>query len=716
MNTPAICPQCQAVLPPGHQSSLCPKCLLQLGFESRAQAAEEATATYRPRFLIPTPEELASRFPHLEILEQIGHGGMGVVYRARQRDLDRIVALKILRSDIETDRNFADRFQREARAMARLNHPNIVTVYDFGRQDELYYFLMEYIDGTNLRQVEQTGQLTPLQALAIVPQVCGALQYAHEQGVVHRDIKPENILVLRDGRVKIADFGLAKLTGQADDGHLTGTWQVMGTPHYMAPEQVERPTTVDHRADIYSLGVVIYEMLTGELPLGRFPVPSRKVQIDVRLDDVVLRALEKEPDRRYQRVTDVQSAVESIQQTPVKRSKSPRAPLPADPEKLRQHLLDAVRLSSKALVWLGAGEIVLGMLFVFLPPLALLFMLFGALSVWAGLQLRHCENYTLTLAACCISLLPLSPLWGFKAIFLAMALYVLWRDRVEQGFTEAEWADCEVRKSIIAMGREMRDRTHRFWLAITSRTEPVIGFTGAVVTHPGLWAAGLILFWSCAWSLYCLVLSFHTLDLVTWSAPQHQRVASWNLTVTVLGWLCWLVGEVVIIRRTLRWYAARRQSQPFSHYEGPRTALLASMGLCVMLSLLIQAALSLDVSLWGFHNVYELAGLTEAGIILGVFGILCGMSAALIGWRLLRWVTRIILILTGGFSVYVGFASSGQQLVVSPTLLVLLPIILAAPASIWGLWGTRQPRLQSSIVANETSAPVVPPVSPAAAT
>ena len=146
-----------------------------------------------------------------------------------------------------------------------------------------------------------------------MPKICEALQYAHEQGIVHRDIKPENILLDKSGRVKIADFGIAKMIGdEAGQQTLTGTKEAVGTPHYMAPEQIEKPLTVDHRADIYSLGVVFYEMLTGELPLGKFQPPSAKVQIDVRLDEVVLHALEKEPERRYQQASQVRTAVETI--------------------------------------------------------------------------------------------------------------------------------------------------------------------------------------------------------------------------------------------------------------------------------------------------------------------------------------------------------------------------------------------------------------------
>jgi tRNA A-37 threonylcarbamoyl transferase component Bud32 len=256
---------------------------------------------------------LSALFPQLEILELLGQGGMGAVYKARQRGLDRLVALKILPAEAARDPAFAERFGREARALARLNHPHIVTVYDYGQANGLYYFVMEYVEGLNLREVLRRGHLEPKQALRIVPQICEALQFAHDEGVVHRDIKPENILLDKKGRVKIADFGIAKLLGGKKEGYaLTGPWQVVGTAHYMAPEQMDNPLAVDHRADIYSLGVVFYEMLTGKLPMGRFAPPSKQVQVDVRLDDVVLKSLEHEPERRYQHVSEVKTQVEAI--------------------------------------------------------------------------------------------------------------------------------------------------------------------------------------------------------------------------------------------------------------------------------------------------------------------------------------------------------------------------------------------------------------------
>jgi predicted Ser/Thr protein kinase len=240
---------------------------------------------------------------------------MGAVYRARQKKLGRVVALKLLHADLSADPAFVARFLREASALARLAHPGIVAIYEYGEQGARCWLLMEYVDGTNLRALLREKKLEPRQALAIVRQLCDALQFAHDEGVVHRDIKPENVLVDRRGSVKLADFGLAKLVG-APEAALTQVDQVMGTPHYMAPEQVEHPRDVDHRADIYSLGVVFYEMLTGELPLGRFAPPSKRVEVDVRLDEIVLRSLEHERERRYQHAAQVKTDVQHVESAP----------------------------------------------------------------------------------------------------------------------------------------------------------------------------------------------------------------------------------------------------------------------------------------------------------------------------------------------------------------------------------------------------------------
>jgi tRNA A-37 threonylcarbamoyl transferase component Bud32 len=252
----------------------------------------------------PTPEEMAPKFPLFEITECLGRGGMGVVYKARQKSLDRWVAIKVLAPERVGEERFAERFAREAQLLARLNHPNIVTVYDYGQTDGLFFIVMEYVDGVNLRDLLRDGKVEARQALAIVPPVCDALQYAHDKGIVHRDIKPENLLIDRDGRVKIADFGIAALVGAGGEA--------AGTPPYMAPEQAGREAAVDHRADIYALGVVLYELLTGERPGGDLMTPLRRLQIDVRLDEIVLRALEKAPERRFQTAVEFRTRVETV--------------------------------------------------------------------------------------------------------------------------------------------------------------------------------------------------------------------------------------------------------------------------------------------------------------------------------------------------------------------------------------------------------------------
>ena len=262
---------------------------------------------------LPLPTDIAAHFPQLQIIEIVGHGGMGVVYKARQKSLDRMVALKVLLPSEDRDASFAERFDRESRSMARLQHPNIVTVHDSGQVDDLYFFIMEYIDGSNLRQIMDGEKVQQVSALLIVGQICDALAYAHEEGIVHRDIKPENILLDKNGRVKIADFGIAKLVSRSDtDYTLTRPQQIMGTMHYMAPEQIESTFEVDHRADLYSLGVVFYELLTGDLPIGRFPLPSERAPVDGRLDEIVLRALAWEPAQRYQRAEDVKTDVQAV--------------------------------------------------------------------------------------------------------------------------------------------------------------------------------------------------------------------------------------------------------------------------------------------------------------------------------------------------------------------------------------------------------------------
>ncbi|MEM1450139.1 MAG: serine/threonine-protein kinase [Planctomycetota bacterium] len=320
--TTTTCWRCGAELRPGDRS-LCSVCMLEA-------ARTPAPAPGAGPFAAPSLAELGQHFPHLEVLELIGQGGMGAVYRARQPRLDRDVALKVMRPEASGESAFTERFLREARVLARLSHPNVVGVHDFGVEGDLHWLMMEFVDGSNLREVLEAGKLPPEDAFALVPQICEALQYAHDHGVVHRDIKPENILLDASGRVRIADFGLARLDGgegPLEDLRLTRSHEVFGTPRYMAPEQLEGARDVDHRADIYALGAVFYELLTGELPLGHFDPPSkRRGGVDERVDDVVMRALAKEPDRRFQRASEVGEAVRGIE-----RGEAPPRPLARRP-------------------------------------------------------------------------------------------------------------------------------------------------------------------------------------------------------------------------------------------------------------------------------------------------------------------------------------------------------------------------------------------------
>lgn len=235
---------------------------------------------------------------------------MGEVYQARQTALERLVAIKLLPIEISSKHDFAASFRREAQAMARLNHPNIVSVYDFGQTtDGRLYCIMEYVQGSNLFEIIHKVGLDLEQTLSVIEQICAALGYAHGKGVVHRDIKPGNVLVDTESNVKVADFGLARLMdSSADNAGATTTDFVFGTPDYMAPEQ-RRDMDVDHRADIYSLGIMTYEMLCGEVPRGAFQLPSQRTGCDGRIDQIVLKAMQQSPDLRYQSTAEIEADI-----------------------------------------------------------------------------------------------------------------------------------------------------------------------------------------------------------------------------------------------------------------------------------------------------------------------------------------------------------------------------------------------------------------------
>lgn len=284
---------------------------------SAAQSTEPDEPSDWGTFVAPTTEELGQQLPEFEILELIGQGGMGAVYKANQTKLDRIVALKLLAPLQGPDvHNFAERFEMEGQAMAQMSHPNIVKGHDLGQTENgQRYIVMEYVDGSDLHNAIQTGQLNTGHALSWIPQICGALQYAHEHGVVHRDLKPANVLISKEGSVKIVDFGLATLVGASKpDRKITGSDVAMGTLEYAPPESFEDGVELDHRADIFSLGVLMYEMLTGQTPQGSWTPPSQlaRGQFDPRLDDVITRCMQPRREDRYQSMAEVAQAVRQL--------------------------------------------------------------------------------------------------------------------------------------------------------------------------------------------------------------------------------------------------------------------------------------------------------------------------------------------------------------------------------------------------------------------
>ena len=261
------------------------------------------------------PDDLArgDRLGGCRIEGLAGRGGMAAVYKATQLSLDRPVALKVLPRKLAADRQFVERFNREAAALARLSHPNIVSILDKGVENDTYYFVMEYVQGRSLRdRLRREGTLAPQDVLELMSGICAALEYAHEMGIVHRDLKPSNILLDSAGTPKLADFGIARILGSQTTAQrdLTVAHAAMGSADYMAPEQRENAATVDHRADIYALGVILYQILTGHLPVGTFtPASKLNPSVPSAVDRVIRKALASSPGDRFESVALFRAAL-----------------------------------------------------------------------------------------------------------------------------------------------------------------------------------------------------------------------------------------------------------------------------------------------------------------------------------------------------------------------------------------------------------------------
>ena len=543
------CPLCGKSVASSALEGLCPECLLKGGLETGVDVGGDTqtdAGSARPRFVAPTASELEPLFPQLEILELIGQGGMGAVYKARQKELDRIVALKILPPDIGHDPAFSERFSLEAKALARLNHPGIVTIHDFGKvplpsdgkgedllrliqskqpcvssteSNFLFFFLMEYVDGVNLQQLLHGERLSPREALSIVPQICDALQYAHDHGIVHRDIKPENILLDRRGSVKVADFGLAKMMAdslvsedqvskeEAGSGELTQKQKdlteygkIMGTPKYMSPEQIESPKSVDHRADIYALGVVFYQMLTGKLPGKNLEAPSKKVSIDVRLDEIVLRALERNPTKRYQDASAFKTQLESVAAT----DSHGDANIPKSSLEESETYLKSIPWQVWVVISVLGLESIFNLFSTPNQPEAAGWLLAKILFI-AGLVLRWKPVYVVFLAVCVVHVVyfaapqPMTAALNLILLILTGTQYRFYYDPSEQQpMKPANWMVL------------MRALAWTFWLL----SIPAIGFgaffANALMAEQGGWNPNLAeaifvpLTWVCALLFSCL--------------------------------------------------------------------------------------------------------------------------------------------------------------------------------------------------------------------
>ncbi|MBI3269135.1 MAG: protein kinase [Planctomycetes bacterium] len=309
------CPKCKGPLPRPREAKTttvkCPGC----GSSVTIQFAAPAPAPRRPSEAEGVALPVGTVLGGFRVDAPLGVGGMATVYRASQLSLQRPVALKVLPQGLARDPQFVARFDRESAILASLSHPNIITIYDRGVDKGHYFFAMELVDGATLRELINRKQVRTEDAFRVVSEVCDALGYAHQRGVIHRDMKPSNVLLDRDGRVKVADFGIAHLARGGEDvvSQLTMTNARMGTQHYMAPEQQFDARSVDARADIYAVGVMFYELLTGQLPLGSFDLPSQRLPgLDARVDEVIQRSLKTDPAQRFQSPSEIMTVLRAI--------------------------------------------------------------------------------------------------------------------------------------------------------------------------------------------------------------------------------------------------------------------------------------------------------------------------------------------------------------------------------------------------------------------
>ena len=257
-------------------------------------------------FIPPNIEEISALLPAYKIQSFIAKGGMGAVYLANQRSLDRPVAIKILPRHFGEDADFRASFESEAKSMAKLNHPNLIGIYDFGQVDGLLYIIMELVQGQSLYHSAYGKTIAPAEAARIVSEVCRGLAHAHEHGILHRDIKPSNIFLDPSASPKVGDFGLARPVGEQESKN------VFGTPGYTAPEVLHKPTAVDESTDLYSVGIMLYELLTGEIPKDHYEPAATRVNCSPKFDDIIRKAIHTNPGMRFRSANEMADALEHL--------------------------------------------------------------------------------------------------------------------------------------------------------------------------------------------------------------------------------------------------------------------------------------------------------------------------------------------------------------------------------------------------------------------
>ncbi|MEW6094974.1 MAG: SUMF1/EgtB/PvdO family nonheme iron enzyme [bacterium] len=310
-----VCNKCKIKLPDGDNNPLCPKCSEEINGDRNDLPVSAIDIVLEPSY------QLGKRY---EIINPIGRGGVGIVYKAKDYMLDEVVALKLLAPGLSMNKEIVERFKQETKITRRLSHNNIVRIYDIGKFDNRWYISMEYIDGKNLKTIiQEKGSLSIVEATGIIKQVLRALEVVHDKHIINRDIKPQNILIGTDGIVKIGDFSIAKSAEL--NGLTSNDVMIVGSPEYMSPEQVNGDE-IDNRTDIYSVGIVLYEMLIGKPPfqsdtlitiahkqIFELPTPPKDLnpQIPVWLDKIILKCLAKKPNDRYQGVKELISDLET---------------------------------------------------------------------------------------------------------------------------------------------------------------------------------------------------------------------------------------------------------------------------------------------------------------------------------------------------------------------------------------------------------------------